>query len=273
MKKLLVFIIATSIIVSFVLGMSITAYAQTTSIPRWIKNTALLWGQRQISDNEFINAIQWLVDNGMIKLPSTQQSSSQTSAPSTASVNNTPAPTQQVVFAPCSSVDISVPSDCLGHYLPSPSDIGSQWISQNGQSIPLSMTPSPMITQYVHQDFENVHVNPQETFDVWIEEWQSPNCAYVSTADCTTTSSAEQAVSAFKTDEKLASSASKFVGNPQSNDAVFSYIDQEYGQFGYHMEFIVGTVIVKIDGMGASQSTMIADTGTIGKTILNKMSP
>lgn len=272
MKKLLVFVIATSIIVSFVLGISITAYAQTASIPRWIKNTALLWGQGQISDNEFINAIQWLVDNGMIKLSSTaQQSSSQTSAPSAAPVNNTPTPTQQIAFAPCSSVETSVPSDCLGHYLPSPSDIGAQWISQDGQSIPLSATPSPMITQYVHQDFENVHVNPQETFDVWIEEWQSPNCAYVSNTDCTATSSAEQAISAFKTDEKSASSASKFVGNPQSNDAVFSYIDQEYGQFGYHMEFIVGTVIVKIDGTGASQST-IADTVTIGKTILNKMS-
>lgn len=269
MKKLLVFIIATSIIISFVLGMSITAYAQTTSIPKWIKNTALLWGQGQISDNEFINAIQWLVDNGMIKLSSTVQQSSSQTTPSTAPINNAPT-TQQVAFAPCSSVETSVPSDCLGHYLPSPSDIGSQWTSQDGQTIPLSMTPSPMITQYVHQDFENVHVNPQETFDVWIEEWQSPNCAYVSTADCTTTSSAEQAFSAFKDDEKSASSALKFVGNPQSNDNTFSYIDQEYGQLGYHIEFIDGTVIVKIGGSGGTST--LNDMGTIAKIILDKMS-
>lgn len=81
MKKLLVFIISTSIIISFALGLSITAYAQTTSIPKWVKNTALWWGQGQISDDEFIKSMQWLIDNSFIHMSSQSNQNSPTSIP------------------------------------------------------------------------------------------------------------------------------------------------------------------------------------------------
>ena len=40
---------------------------QTKSkLPTWIKDKALLFGQGKISENEFLNAIQFLVDNGIV---------------------------------------------------------------------------------------------------------------------------------------------------------------------------------------------------------------
>jgi hypothetical protein len=70
------------------IGFSMNASGQTTPIPNWLKNTALWWGQGQISDSEFIKAIQWLVDQKIIVLPNNQQSSSSnTSISSPSNVN------------------------------------------------------------------------------------------------------------------------------------------------------------------------------------------
>ncbi|MBI3640663.1 MAG: hypothetical protein HY223_10210 [Thaumarchaeota archaeon] len=51
--------------VGFLLG-SINASAQQNSIPSWIKNTAKWWGDGQISDDEFLKAIQWLIDQKIL---------------------------------------------------------------------------------------------------------------------------------------------------------------------------------------------------------------
>jgi len=46
-------------------------YAQTNSlIPSWIKNTASFWVDDQISDQEFLNALQFLVNEGILVIPS-----------------------------------------------------------------------------------------------------------------------------------------------------------------------------------------------------------
>ena len=49
------------------------AYSQTAShIPYWIKNTAKWWSQGQISDNDFVNSIQYLLQKQILEVPSSQ---------------------------------------------------------------------------------------------------------------------------------------------------------------------------------------------------------
>lgn len=42
------------------------ASAENPQFPHWLKNTANLWRAGQISDGEFVNSIQYMVDNGII---------------------------------------------------------------------------------------------------------------------------------------------------------------------------------------------------------------
>jgi len=41
---------------------------QETKIPDWIRINAKWWSDDQISDDEFINGIQYLIGNGFIKI-------------------------------------------------------------------------------------------------------------------------------------------------------------------------------------------------------------
>jgi hypothetical protein len=67
MKKIFLVITFSIIAVSL---LSLT-YAQTNSlIPSWIKNTASFWVDDQISDQEFLNALQFLVNEGILVIPS-----------------------------------------------------------------------------------------------------------------------------------------------------------------------------------------------------------
>lgn len=43
--------------------------AEVKLIPTWIKNTAKFWANDQISDREFLNALQFLVDKGVLVIP------------------------------------------------------------------------------------------------------------------------------------------------------------------------------------------------------------
>jgi len=40
--------------------------AQTSEIPTWIKNVAGFWSEDAITDQEFLAAIQYLIDNGIL---------------------------------------------------------------------------------------------------------------------------------------------------------------------------------------------------------------
>lgn len=42
--------------------------ASAESLPEWIKNTALWYGQGSISETEFLNAIKFLIENDLINL-------------------------------------------------------------------------------------------------------------------------------------------------------------------------------------------------------------
>lgn len=191
------------IVLSFVLGVTIgsshVGAQQSSSIPSWVKNTALWWGQGQIGDGDFIKAIQWMIDNGLIHISSQAQ---QNQAGTVTSAQNS------TIFAPCTEVNLNVPSSCLAHYLPVPSDIGTSWSSHNGIDIPQGIN-SPVLAQMVRQDFENTSTKPIEIFDVWIQEYQPP----------------AKGLENFKQDEKeMAVGATKFFGNAASNDtSLYAY--------------------------------------------------
>ncbi len=75
MKKIFLVITFSVIAVSL---LSFT-YAQTNSlIPSWIKNTAGFWVDEQISDQEFLNALQFLVNEGILIIPSDTDESLET---------------------------------------------------------------------------------------------------------------------------------------------------------------------------------------------------
>jgi len=44
-----------------------------TSIPDWIKNNAGWWADGQIDDGSFVSGLQWLISNGIMSIPPTEQ--------------------------------------------------------------------------------------------------------------------------------------------------------------------------------------------------------
>ena len=42
-------------------------------IPDWIKNNAGWWADGQIDDSSFVSSIQWLISNGVMVIPPTEQ--------------------------------------------------------------------------------------------------------------------------------------------------------------------------------------------------------
>ncbi|MDE1862786.1 MAG: hypothetical protein KGI33_07730 [Thaumarchaeota archaeon] len=246
MKKVWFLLIALSFFAGATIESSTHAAAQQTSIPSWVKNTALWWGKGQIADADFIKAIQWLVDNGLIHV-SNSQTLPQTTG-SLPAVNST-------IFSPCTEVNLGSASDCLAKYLPLPSEIGPQWSSHNGIDIPNGIQ-SKVMTQMVREDFENVNSNPVEIFDVWIQEYQPP----------------EKGQAIFKMDENsMQKGATKFFGDANSNDTSFICICGDgTGGTSYNSEFVAGSVIVKVDGIG-NPKTVISDMGNINKIILSKI--
>ena len=51
--------------------------SETNEIPLWIKNTAKFWAENDISDTEFINALQYLVKEGILEIPSDEPESNE----------------------------------------------------------------------------------------------------------------------------------------------------------------------------------------------------
>ncbi|MDE1826489.1 MAG: hypothetical protein KGH83_02725 [Thaumarchaeota archaeon] len=66
MKKLAIITLSLVMITFVAMGYSINASAQESSIPNWIKNTARWWSQNQTGDSDFLMAIQYLIDHGML---------------------------------------------------------------------------------------------------------------------------------------------------------------------------------------------------------------
>lgn len=47
-------------------------YAEESIIPEWIKNTAEFWINGQVSDEEFVTALQFLVEQGVLNIPQSE---------------------------------------------------------------------------------------------------------------------------------------------------------------------------------------------------------
>ena len=47
--------------------------AQEATIPDWVKNNAGWWAGGLIDDSSFVSGIQWLISNGIMIIPPTEQ--------------------------------------------------------------------------------------------------------------------------------------------------------------------------------------------------------
>lgn len=81
-KQFSVSILALSIVLISLLFYDATA----ESIPAWVKNTALWYGEGTISETEFLNAIKYLLENEIIVLDPKENAEKSLLKPSTATV-------------------------------------------------------------------------------------------------------------------------------------------------------------------------------------------
>jgi len=51
---------------------SFSAFAQDSMIPEWVKNNAKWWSEGQIAESDYISALQYLINQGIIKIPITE---------------------------------------------------------------------------------------------------------------------------------------------------------------------------------------------------------
>jgi len=64
--------LAISIITLGIVLFSVTAYAQSSAIPDWVKNNAKWWSEGQIGESDYISSLQYLISQGIIKIPITE---------------------------------------------------------------------------------------------------------------------------------------------------------------------------------------------------------
>ena len=64
-----------SFLIIFLIGIIVTpnAFAETTNVPAWIKNNAGWWASDQITDSDFVLGLQWLITEGIMSIPPTEQ--------------------------------------------------------------------------------------------------------------------------------------------------------------------------------------------------------
>ena len=60
---------------SFLISGNTSMASNTSEIPVWIKNNAGWWADGSIDDDSFVQGIQFLVQEGFMKIPVTQQGS------------------------------------------------------------------------------------------------------------------------------------------------------------------------------------------------------
>jgi len=50
-------------------GLSLTVFAENSAIPEWIKNNAKWWSEGSISDTDYVESLEYLINNGIIDVP------------------------------------------------------------------------------------------------------------------------------------------------------------------------------------------------------------
>ena len=68
MQQKSIIILALTIVITLV-AVPITIDAESEIVPSWIKNTAGYWANNEISDVEFMNAMEYLIGQGAIQVP------------------------------------------------------------------------------------------------------------------------------------------------------------------------------------------------------------
>lgn len=131
------------------------ATAQQPAIPVWVKNTAKWWGEGQISDDDFIKALQWLISQGIIVIPNNQQTSQ--TAVSSQSIQQT-----QTV------------SKSLTDMLPTRDDIGTEWLINNYTIVNDNATD---YKNKITQNFKKYSAGTVTVLDVNIYNYDSPTGA------------------------------------------------------------------------------------------------
>ena len=79
MKKPIAFIVLLSTAWLIIGGHFFSSYAEPYSIPSWIKHNAKWWSSGQIEDSDFVKGIQYLIETGIMTIPETKSSVSQSS--------------------------------------------------------------------------------------------------------------------------------------------------------------------------------------------------
>lgn len=75
LKKSIIFLIVGFLVgVSFIPLLTLTSAEDESLIPDWMKNTAKFWVEGDVPDSEFINALQYMLKNGIIEIPEEDES-------------------------------------------------------------------------------------------------------------------------------------------------------------------------------------------------------
>ena len=73
-----IFVIIPLLILVLIMGVP---FSNAQSVPDWVKNTAGWWATDVISEREFVNAIEFLVNAGIIQVSSTSSNNNSESVP------------------------------------------------------------------------------------------------------------------------------------------------------------------------------------------------
>ena len=65
------YLVLAIVLVGGVTATTATFAQSDLSIPEWVRNTAVWWGQGDIGDSEFVNLLQFLIDRNIIIVPAT----------------------------------------------------------------------------------------------------------------------------------------------------------------------------------------------------------
>jgi plastocyanin len=123
------------------------------SVPEWIKNNALWYGQGDISETEFLNAIKFLIDNGIIVIGSTEEIVSEIM--------------EATIIIPNGNFDVS----SVGFYSPLNLEIptGTTVILANEDSVPHTIQSQDEVGKVIDM-FNSAPLNTGDRFEFTFEE-------------------------------------------------------------------------------------------------------
>lgn len=123
------------------------------SVPEWVKNNALWYGQGDISETEFLNAIKFLIDNEIIVIDSTEELVSEIM--------------EATIIIPNGNFDVS----SVGFYSPLNLEInaGTTVIWANEDSVPHTIQSQDEVGKVIDM-FNSASLNTGDRFEFTFEE-------------------------------------------------------------------------------------------------------